>query len=222
LVGWWKFDEGSGTNATDSSGSGNTGMLINGPTWVAGKIGTSALSFDGVNDYVNLGDSSAVNFGSGDFAFLAWVYNNSQNTRNTIFGKDSTTGRQFFIILNSDNIGTVTVGGMTAGIFSSTTVAAGRDLAAGSISTNAWHHIVFERVSGVLSIWVDGSVRASTSWNYAGGLENLTLQDTSSIFQIGGRSYTSYEDYFSGLIDDARIYNRALTTNEITTIYNYR
>jgi hypothetical protein len=49
LVGWWKFDEGSGTVAYDSSGNGNDGNLTNGPTWTTGKIG-GALSFDGVND----------------------------------------------------------------------------------------------------------------------------------------------------------------------------
>ena len=39
LVGWWKFDEGSGTAAGDSSGNNNTGTLTNGPTWTTGKIG---------------------------------------------------------------------------------------------------------------------------------------------------------------------------------------
>ncbi|MCI0749135.1 MAG: Ig-like domain-containing protein, partial [Nevskiales bacterium] len=52
LVGHWKFDEGSGTTASDSSGNGNTGTL-NGPVWVPGAIGR-ALSFDGINDYVSI------------------------------------------------------------------------------------------------------------------------------------------------------------------------
>ena len=47
LVGWWKFDEGNGTVAYDSSGNGNDGNLTNGPIWTDGKIG-GALSFDGV------------------------------------------------------------------------------------------------------------------------------------------------------------------------------
>jgi len=47
LVGHWKFDEVSGTTATDSSGNNNAGTLTNGPTWTAGKIG-GALSFDGI------------------------------------------------------------------------------------------------------------------------------------------------------------------------------
>jgi hypothetical protein len=46
LVGYWKFDEGSGTTANDSSGYGNNGTLYNSPTWTTGKVG-GALSFNG-------------------------------------------------------------------------------------------------------------------------------------------------------------------------------
>src|SRR3989338_9400755 len=52
LVSHWKFDEGFGMIANDSSGNGNTGVLINGPSWVTGKVGTGALQFDGANDRI--------------------------------------------------------------------------------------------------------------------------------------------------------------------------
>jgi len=57
LVGHWKFDESSGTTASDSSGNGNVGTLANGPVWTAGKIG-NALSFEGVNSYVGVPSSA--------------------------------------------------------------------------------------------------------------------------------------------------------------------
>ena len=53
-VGYWKFDEGSGTLVSDASGNSNTGTLVNGPTWSTGVKGT-ALSFDGVDDYADMG-----------------------------------------------------------------------------------------------------------------------------------------------------------------------
>src|SRR5262249_49373042 len=51
LIGYWKFDESTGTTAIDSSGLGNNGILTNGPTWTSGKV-NGALGFDGINDYV--------------------------------------------------------------------------------------------------------------------------------------------------------------------------
>src|SRR5262249_49453010 len=53
LVAWFKFDEGAGTTAADSSGSGNAGSLIGGPTWTAGTSG-KAVALDGVNDFVRI------------------------------------------------------------------------------------------------------------------------------------------------------------------------
>jgi hypothetical protein len=57
LVGRWKLDETSGTTAVDGSGRGNDGTLVNSPVSIApGFRGGRALSFDGVNDYVEIGD----------------------------------------------------------------------------------------------------------------------------------------------------------------------
>src|SRR5262245_51974823 len=53
----YSFNASSGTTLTDDSGNGNTGVLTNGPTWVAGKNG-NAISFDGTNDYVSIPNSS--------------------------------------------------------------------------------------------------------------------------------------------------------------------
>src|SRR5439155_10205 len=59
LVGYWRFDEGSGTITGDASGGGNAGALINGPTWTTGRLG-QALSFDGVGAYVQIGHTSSL------------------------------------------------------------------------------------------------------------------------------------------------------------------
>ena len=70
LIGWWKFDEGSGTSTTDSSNSGNTGALQNTPTWVKGNIGPYALNFNGSNQYV----SASLAVASTPFSVSCWVY----------------------------------------------------------------------------------------------------------------------------------------------------
>src|SRR3989344_6333653 len=73
LVAHYKFDEGSGTTASDSSGNNNIGTLINNPAWTTGKIG-GGLSFDGVDDYVNISNESAFDFErTNPFSISAWV-----------------------------------------------------------------------------------------------------------------------------------------------------
>ena len=71
VVGYWKFDEGLGIMAFDSSGYGNDGELINGPSWVTGISG-SALRFDGVNDHVNISDSASLDITS-NIRIEAWI-----------------------------------------------------------------------------------------------------------------------------------------------------
>lgn len=67
LVGHWKLDESSGTTASDSSGNDNAGALAHGSVWTAGKIG-NAISFDGVNDYVDV--LSSANYDSMNHAII--------------------------------------------------------------------------------------------------------------------------------------------------------
>ncbi|MFH1188936.1 MAG: hypothetical protein V1652_03785 [bacterium] len=72
LVGYWTFDESSGTNASDISGTGNNGTLINGPLWGTGLM-DGGLIFDGSNDYVNAGSSSTLKVDNSSFTVGAWI-----------------------------------------------------------------------------------------------------------------------------------------------------
>src|SRR6056297_596327 len=73
LVGYWKFDEGSGTTAYDSSGNGNDGTLTNGPIWSTdAREGNYSLSFDGVDDYVDVGNSQILQMDT-SFSISFWV-----------------------------------------------------------------------------------------------------------------------------------------------------
>ncbi len=72
-VGCWKFDEGTGITAYDSSTYGNKGTLTNGPVWTSGKYG-SALRFDGVNDYFYAGASSSINSLTSTMTACFWMY----------------------------------------------------------------------------------------------------------------------------------------------------
>jgi hypothetical protein len=71
-VGYWKFDEVSGTIANDSSDNGNTGTLNNGPQWVDGVIG-NALKFDGVDDYIYVPHSSSLDIIGNQMTVEFWM-----------------------------------------------------------------------------------------------------------------------------------------------------
>ncbi|MHC4168510.1 MAG: hypothetical protein ACYSWQ_16280 [Planctomycetota bacterium] len=68
LVGHWRFDEGSGTTAFDSSGNGNDGTLNGGPNWVVGYLG-GALEFDGSDDWVDCGNDPSLDLTTWTIAF---------------------------------------------------------------------------------------------------------------------------------------------------------
>jgi hypothetical protein len=74
LVGFWRFEEGTGTSTADSSGTGNAGTLVNGPAWQteANCKQGRCLSFDGVNDYVNAGNDASLSSSRSEMTVMAW------------------------------------------------------------------------------------------------------------------------------------------------------
>jgi hypothetical protein len=193
LVEYWKFDEGTGGTASDSSGSGKNGTLTNGPNWTAGKVGNYALSFDGINDTVALPLLS--NITNTTFTFTAWANFNSLGTYPMIFTLNSgrfelrllnTTGKPEFVD-NAD---------------SSTSPTA--------IATGQWYYLTGVHSNGVLFIYVNGVLQAQVS-------SNNSLPGSPSSY-IGSRNGSGF--FINGLIDDVRIYNRALSAAEIQAIYN--
>jgi hypothetical protein len=97
LAGYWKFDEGSGTTTNDSSPFHNDGNIY-GSTWATGKIG-NALQFDGVNDYVEILDSSSLNITNG-ITLEAWVYPSTLSGWTNIIEKDQSAGYKLGLLNN--------------------------------------------------------------------------------------------------------------------------
>ena len=219
LVGYWNFDEGTGTSAADSSGNNNTGTLTNGPAWVDGEIG-KALSFDGVNDYVSVGNVLDFN-ATQSFTISVW-------TKIPPTAKTGTAGR----VLSkggrdSSNPGyQLMEGGSDAGdelqlrLHDGVDFYMGLGTAVGSnIYDNVWHHSVYviDRSSNLGREFVDGVLTVETDISSIGSLSN------SSLFVIGARNqslppYTAL--FYTGLIDDVRVYNRALSAAEVAQLYN--
>lgn len=204
LVGHWKFDEGSGTIAADSSGNGNTGTL-NGPTWVDGKYG-KALSFNGVNNYVRVEASSSLDVTT-QVTVEAWVYPrayvDSVGTDTHIISRCDSSGGAIYIL------GTFSNG--KVGFAVNPTPNAGSS--ASTLQLNTWTHLAMTYDGAYVRLYINGVLDAS----YA---QSGPIQTTSNWLAFGCKPTGPWGGagtyaYFNGIIDDARIYNGARNQTEI-------
>jgi hypothetical protein len=212
MVSYWKLDEGSGTIAKDSVDA-NHGTLVNGPIWTTGIV-DGALSFDGVDDYVEVADSANLDI-TDAITIEAWIYPRSLPTYQwvgwkenrplyTLFSKwyEWTVGRASYVLHLDSN------GNLVGGLYSP---AAEMDYLVGdtSLSVNTWHHIAFVYEGSNMKLYVDGNFDKSKATT----ITSIFASD--ELLTIGYQVYGGGIRYFDGIIDEAAIYNRALTPEEI-------
>ncbi|OGE92802.1 MAG: hypothetical protein A3C85_01555, partial [Candidatus Doudnabacteria bacterium RIFCSPHIGHO2_02_FULL_48_21] len=218
LVGYWNFNEVSGTTAGDSSGNGNTGALTNGPAWVSGQIGSGALSFDSVDDEVNIGSASSIDDIEiqGGISISAWIFARSYGESNvgTIISKARFGTPNWRLRLEgSNNRIRFTKDYNTADLDKSTNN--------GTFPTsffNSWKHLVLtwdggDAHSGI-HIYLDGIELGS------GGTNGSAAKNSDSTATLYIGSTGSGINDFDGRIDEVRIYNRALSASEVLDVYN--
>jgi hypothetical protein len=197
LVGWWTFDEGSGNIAADSSGNGNDGTL-NGPLeWTTeGKIG-GAMAFTGPYNFVLVEDAPSLNM-TQEITIAAWI-NPSWTGNNRILQKSSGGGdNQYRLIKEGGN--NIRVHFPPAPNFEIT----------GNLPPQGeWTHLAATYDHSMIRVYYDGVVVGETAFS-----DNLGVSD-GQLF-IGNKwAQAPAGDEFNGIMDDVRIYNRALTQSEI-------
>jgi hypothetical protein len=158
LVGWWKFDETSGTTAADSSGQGYNGTLYGGPTWqpTGGKFG-GALQFDGVNDYVSLPIGSVISSLS-DCTIALWAnWSGTGSANQRIFEFASGTTSYMYLTPNSQTNGALRFG------ISNGFAAPESQLTAPFPLPSGWHHVavVIDGTTKNMQLYLDGEVVAT-------------------------------------------------------------
>lgn len=202
LVGYWKFDEGSGATVADSSGNGNTGTLVNSPSWTTGKVG-GALQFNGSTNYVNAGNASNLDVAGGDFTAGVWI--NTQTTAKKFFLQkaDLNDGWNLGINMNADIFLELRDSSSASGTTASFPTA---------IATNTWYYVAVVKSGTNITVYKNG-ISLGTQAAYQ-NLSNAAVN-----FQIGRLDWWT-PGYFIGSIDDVRLYNRALSAAEIMALYN--
>ncbi len=215
LAGHWKFDEGSGTVANDSSGNNRNGTII-GAVWSTGKTG-KGLRFNGTADYVSI-----PRMYYDEISISAWFYKNARDTSNAdaIFGgwrwEDNTRLQEGYDLRfyqdSPDTLQFVLVTQNGGGVKTQRKA----EYTFGN-SVGAWYHVAgtYNKTTGEQKLYIDGQL-VDTQTHPAG---NVIVPLTSySDMRIG---YSRVNDgYFNGTLDDVRLYNNTLSAQKVLELFN--
>ncbi|HVW66654.1 MAG TPA: LamG-like jellyroll fold domain-containing protein [Candidatus Peribacteraceae bacterium] len=201
LIGYWKFDDGAGTSAADSSGNSHTATLYGSPTW---SSDTPSLHFSdpyslalGSSKYADAGTATAYNVTGSNFTISAWIKLNTNTSHSIIAAKaDSSYGYQFLVRDGAEGGKLVFDYNGASSIFSSSS----------AVTTGSWHQVA---VTGN-GLYLDGTKTAAS----------ISIPNSSSNPLTFGKTNSAYfsSTIFDGNIDDMRLYGRSLTDAEITQL----
>ena len=212
LLGHWKLDETSGTTAYDATAQQNNGTLLGGFTFGGNSVpghSNTALSFDGYNDLVRAGNPSdgSLDMGFSSFSVSNWFYITSNQNKWQYFVNKAAGGAT----------------GYGVGIDYTNKVVARFKTSSSNVtcegpvpSSGVWHHVVavYDRSNNQISLYLDGALEATAAIG-SGSLDN------NYDFQIGAYGYGSVPaNFFKGALDDVRLYDKALSASEVSTLFN--
>ena len=220
-IGWWKFDECQGNIAYDWSGIGNTGSINIGPSGSQNSLGTcqvgtsaawtngttgkinSSLNFDGTDDKVNAGNGTSLRIPD-ELTVSAWVKPTIVNDWKRVVSKGDYDTEWIFGISNSGkaDFTATDIDNNLHTVYGTTTMTAG-----------VWQHITatYSKSAGFIKIYLNGNI------DRAPYPITTSIKNSGQPVLIGSDTYPRW---FNGQIDDVRIYNYALTSEQVKTLYN--
>lgn len=201
LVAAYGFNETTGTTTVDASGNNFTGTIAGATRTTAGKNG-GALTFDGVNDWVTVPDAAALDVTR--VTLMAWVRPSALGDWKTAIMKENNGGLVYALYAEDavDRPAAYVNFGGTDRAAAGTT----------KLAVNTWAHIAMTYDGAALRIYQNGALVRTV--NMTGNIIN-----GAGPLRIGGNASWTNE-FFAGLIDDVRVYNRALTLAEVQTAMN--
>jgi prepilin-type N-terminal cleavage/methylation domain-containing protein len=207
LVAYWSFDEATGTIAIDYSGYGNNGTLYNNPQWTTGKVG-GALNFDGSDDYVEKTNSAVMK--QLPLTLLTWVKpglrSDGTDFPNNVISNDRPGYYGHGFGINVWSSGSQMKVEYENGF---------RTIPSISFNSDTWYYAAVVYTSGNIKSYINGDLIDNFSFTQA----SLDAGDYIWIGKHNNDTNYGTRRFFKGLIDEVRIYNRALSPEEIKAIY---
>jgi formylglycine-generating enzyme required for sulfatase activity len=219
MAAWWSLDETGGATAFDIADFPTNGMHVNGPVPVPGMV-AGGLSFDGVDDYVEVADHSSLNFGTGDLTLDAWIWTDDEvgvkrlvdkrvtKTPNQVAnGISGSTAQGYSLFLRDGMLGFQLFDGINPGTYISTKF----------VADGGWHHIAVtvdrdNPIGG--KFYVDGASAGDFNPTYQYGM----LSNTSPL-RMGCSSSSLTDGLYHGILDEVELFSQILTPAEIQGIF---
>ncbi|MGJ0483601.1 MAG: LamG-like jellyroll fold domain-containing protein [Methylomicrobium sp.] len=198
LVAAYDFEEGSGKKVVDASGQCNHGIIKGAVRVPNGRYG-QALQFDGVKDWVTVNDNPSLDLSTG-MTLEAWVRPLSETKgSNTVILKQASKGEVYALYSEEDS-------GLPASYIKDSEYHG--VTGSNRLPTNTWSHLVATYDGNNQRLYVNGVKVAESA-------QKALIQQSKGKLRIGGNSL--WKEYFHGYIDEVRIYNRALSANEVNS-----
>ncbi|MEM1216063.1 MAG: LamG-like jellyroll fold domain-containing protein [Bacteroidota bacterium] len=221
LVAFYPFDG----NANDESGNGLTATIIDSPVLIAGCDNTpgSAFYFDGVDDYIEVASTMSLNLSSSaEFAVSVWIkapqaQAPSSGTVSDIISKWSSANlaNPYSYTVRINNQNHESPGAIVVARYDGTCANISKIESTQSLNDDEWHNLIFQKESDdFLKLYIDGQLEGATE-----DLVNCSVNNAENLlFGLRSRSNPNSIHPYRGGIDDIRLYNRALTADEIDAI----
>lgn len=216
---WRLNDNAASTTVVDASGNGHTGTAAQNTNLFSttGKIGR-ALDFDGASDWVSVADDDALSFGDASddspFSVAVWIKPDDATTFR-LFSKGTDAAREYYLLtMGTDHL--------DVRLFDNTSVVyiGQKSTATLTAYEGAWVHIVMtydgSKSAAGIKFYVNGALFASSSDSTG----SYTAMHNQAAGAAIGRLFTDGASYANGAIDDLRVYDVALTLDQIQRIYN--
>jgi len=209
LIASFSLEEGSGSHAKDSSGNNRQLNLINGTTWADGKFG-KAISFDGINDYATVPGLTSASLENGH-TFSVWFYPTKQTSYAMLAGwwgyhtglyQSGENVRYTITFQKPDNTLTVSASPYVP------------------VTLNEWHHAagIYDKAGKTMYLYLDGKLVGKSQ------TPDLPMAKYNRAMEVGysymfGTDYNKPEWKYKGLIDEVKVYDRALSAEEVKSLF---